>query len=142
MKKFTIFLIGLLYLSFLFIHSEEVEDTGFINAKSGFAVIVGAVFSIGKNGITEEEKTKTGLKVLNKYNEIISNENIVNYKEKLNKEANFEKGKFLDSGKNGFKRDYLFLLYLKDALIFIAKLTILIFLLIILKRLVLNQKVI
>lgn len=141
MKQFIIFLIGFLYLSFLFINSEGVEDTGLINAKSGFAVIVGSALSVGKDDLTKQEKVETGLKVLNKYNEIISNENIVNYKENLNKEANFEKGKILDSGKNGFKRDFLFLLYLKDALIFIAKLTILIFLLIILKRLVLNQKV-
>ena len=87
-------------------------------------------------------KVIAGEKTIDTFNSITNNDFLNSYREKLHREANFSENKTDFSGKNGFKRDFLFILYLKDALFFIAKLTILVFLLIILKRLVLNQKVI
>jgi hypothetical protein len=108
-------------MSFLFVNTGEIND-GIINYEKGTKVIAG-------------EKT------IDTFNSITNNDFLNSYREKLHREANFSENKTDFSGKNGFKRDFLFILYLKDALFFIAKLTILVFLLIILKRLVLNQKV-
>lgn len=122
LAKKSLVIFGLIYLSFLFINTGEIND-GVINYQKGTKVIAG-------------EKT------IDTFNSITNNDFLNSYREKLHREANFSENKTDFSGKNGFKRDFLFILYLKDALFFIAKLTILVFLLIILKRLVLNQKVI
>ena len=122
LAKKSLVIFALIYMSFLFVNTGEIND-GIINYEKGTKVIAG-------------EKT------IDTFNSITNNDFLNSYREKLHREANFSENKTDFSGKNGFKRDFLFLLYLKDALIFIAKLTILIFLLIILKRLVLNQKVI
>ena len=121
LAKKSLVIIALIYMSFLFIQTGEIND-GVINYEKA-------------------SKTIAGDKTIDTFNSITNNDFLNSYREKLHREANFSENKMDFSGKNGFKRDFLFLLYLKDALIFIAKLTILIFLLIILKRLVLNQKV-
>lgn len=122
LAKKSLVIFALIYMSFLFVNTGEIND-GIINYEKGTKVIAG-------------EKT------IDTFNSITNNDFLNSYREKLHREANFSENKTDFSGKNGFKRDYLFILYLKDALFFIAKLTILVFLLIILKRLVLNQKVI
>ncbi len=122
LAKKSLVIFALIYMSFLFVNTGEIND-GIINYEKGTKVIAG-------------EKT------IDTFNSITNNDFLNSYREKLHREANFSENKTDFSGKNGFKRDFLFILYLKDALFFIAKLTILVFLLIILKRLVLNQKVI
>lgn len=121
LAKKSLVIIALIYMSFLFINTSEIND--------------------GALNFEKASKTIAGDKTIDTFNSITNNDFLNSYREKLHREANFSENKMDFSGKNGFKRDFLFLLYLKDALIFIAKLTILIFLLIILKRLVLNQKV-
>lgn len=121
LAKKSLVIIALIYMSFLFINTGEIND--------------------GALNFEKASKTIAGDKTIETFNSITNNDFLNSYREKLHREANFSENKMDFSGKNGFKRDFLFLLYLKDALIFIAKLTILIFLLIILKRLVLNQKV-
>jgi hypothetical protein len=121
LAKKSLVIIALIYMSFLFINTSEIND--------------------GALNFEKASKTIAGDKTIETFNSITNNDFLNSYREKLHREANFSENKMDFSGKNGFKRDFLFLLYLKDALIFIAKLTILIFLLIILKRLVLNQKV-
>ena len=121
LAKKSLVIIALIYMSFLFINTGEIND--------------------GALNFEKASKTIAGEKTIETFNSITNNDFLNSYREKLHREANFSENKMDFSGKNGFKRDFLFLLYLKDALIFIAKLTILIFLLIILKRLVLNQKV-
>lgn len=121
LAKKSLVIIALIYMSFLFIQTGEIND--------------------GALNFEKASKTIAGDKTIETFNSITNNDFLNSYREKLHREANFSENKMDFSGKNGFKRDFLFLLYLKDALIFIAKLTILIFLLIILKRLVLNQKV-
>lgn len=121
LAKKSLVIFALIYMSFLFINTGEIND-GVINYEKATKVIAGD-------------------KTIETFNSLTNNDFLNSYREKLHREANFSENKMDFSGKNGFKRDFLFILYLKDALIFIAKLTILIFLLIILKRLVLNQKV-
>lgn len=121
LAKKSLVIIALIYMSFLFVQTGEIND--------------------GALNFEKASKTIAGDRTIETFNSITNNDFLNSYREKLHREANFSENKMDFSGKNGFKRDFLFLLYLKDALIFIAKLTILIFLLIILKRLVLNQKV-
>ena len=121
LAKKSLVIIALIYMSFLFVQTGEIND--------------------GALNFEKASKTIAGDRTIETFNSITNNDFLNSYREKLHREANFSENNMDFSGKNGFKRDFLFLLYLKDALIFIAKLTILIFLLIILKRLVLNQKV-
>ena len=55
-------------------------------------------------------------------NSVASNSILNNYQQKLYKEANFDETKRFSTGKEGFKKPYLFMLFLKDCGILFLKL--------------------
>ena len=55
-------------------------------------------------------------------NSVASNPILNNYQQKLYKEANFDETKRFSTGKEGFKKPYLFMLFLKDCGILFLKL--------------------
>lgn len=97
MKFLLLFTIGLTYLAFNVINLDTVDNNSNLNYRS-----------VLENFVSSE--------TVDKINSITSNNS---YKEKLYTEANFDDtGLGLTNSKEGFKKPYLFFIFLKDIAIY------------------------
>lgn len=90
MKHILLITISILYFTFQVINLDTIEDTN-INYRA-----------VAENFISSE--------TVDKINSIASND----YKTKLYAEADFDENAGITTGKEGFKKPYLFMLFLKD----------------------------
>ena len=97
MKHILLITISILYFTFQVINLDTIEDTN-INYRA-----------VAENFISSE--------TVDKINSIASND----YKTKLYAEADFNPDAGITTGKEGFKKPYLFMLFLKDNAIIALK---------------------
>lgn len=117
LKHIVFLTIPILYLIFSVIQLNTIHDNEIINNKR---VLVGLV---GENGA-------------NIVNSVANNQYLKEYQRKLYEEANFDDTKKYSTGKEGFKRPYLFFLFLKDCFFFAFKVVSILILIIFCKLLI------
>lgn len=103
MKHIALMTIAILYLIFNVIQLDTIHDNDKINNRKALEILVG----------------ESGADFVNS---VASNPILNNYQQKLYKEANFDETKRFSTGKEGFKKPYLFMLFLKDCGILFLKL--------------------
>lgn len=117
LKHIVFLAIPILYLIFSVIQLNTIHDNEIMNNKK---VLVGLV---GENGA-------------NIVNSVANNQYLKEYQRKLYEEANFDDTKKYSTGKEGFKRPYLFFLFLKDCFFFAFKVVSILILIIFCKLLI------
>lgn len=108
MKHIILITIGLIYLVFNVLQLNTINNDGIINNRKVLESFVSA------------ETADT-------INSIASNSFLKDYSEELYSRADFNEDSKFSTGKEGFKKPYMFFIFLQDALFFIFKIVMLYF---------------
>lgn len=108
MKHIILITIGLIYLVFNVLQLNTINNDGIINNRKVLESFV-------------------SVETVDTINSIASNSFLKDYSNKLYLRADFNEDSKFSTGKEGFKKPYLFYLFLQDALFFIFKVVMLYF---------------
>ena len=101
MKHFLLIILGLSYFAFNLLQLNTINNDGVIQSRA-----------VLENFVSKE--------TADTINSIATNSFLKSYQDKLYLEANFDESKHFSTSKEGFKKPYLFFLFLKDVLKVIA----------------------